>query len=244
MSTVTERTCAMEGCERAQECRGYCGRHYRRLRMQGRLAITPRRRCSVAECDEAHYALGYCAVHYSRVKKRGRADAPPPDALLPGEVWKPVPGLHGRYEASSMGRLRWVGGFVATSYPGKIVAGVTKSGYLVIRPYPRPDRRIVGVHRLVACAFLGPCPEGLEVNHIDGDPSNNHPGNLEYVTHRENVRHAFREGLVHHKLTAADARRIRRRVAAGGDVNAVAADFGVTPAMVANIARGRAWSYV
>lgn len=51
-------------------------------------------------------------------------------------------------------------------------------------------KRSVGMHRLVAAAFIGPCPDGLEVNHKDGDKKNNRVENLEYVTHRENILHA------------------------------------------------------
>lgn len=44
------------------------------------------------------------------------------------------------------------------------------------------------VHRLVAHAFLGPCPKGMEVDHIDDDMLNNNANNLRYVTHEENLR--------------------------------------------------------
>jgi hypothetical protein len=44
------------------------------------------------------------------------------------------------------------------------------------------------VHRLVLLAFDKPCPEGLEVRHLDGDPGNNFLDNLKYGTHSENMR--------------------------------------------------------
>ena len=42
------------------------------------------------------------------------------------------------------------------------------------------------VHTLVAAAFLGPKPEGLDTCHCDGDKDNNHVSNLRYDTRREN----------------------------------------------------------
>jgi len=50
------------------------------------------------------------------------------------------------------------------------------------------------VHRVVALAFLGPppCESMNEINHIDGNPSNNLVHNLEYTTRADNVRHSYR----------------------------------------------------
>lgn len=50
------------------------------------------------------------------------------------------------------------------------------------------------VHHLVAEATLGPRPEGLVVNHIDGNRTNNRPENLEYITQAENIQHSIRIG--------------------------------------------------
>lgn len=43
------------------------------------------------------------------------------------------------------------------------------------------------VHRIVAEAFFGPCPKGFVIDHIDGNPANNHKDNLRYLTHSDNT---------------------------------------------------------
>lgn len=56
-------------------------------------------------------------------------------------------------------------------------------------------RICVPVHRLLANTFL-PNPENKrEINHIDGDKTNNQLSNLEWVHGYENIRHAFTTGL-------------------------------------------------
>jgi hypothetical protein len=53
------------------------------------------------------------------------------------------------------------------------------------------------VHRLVLAAFVGPCPEGMEVRHLDGNPANTRLANLRYGTHSENELDKVRHGTHH-----------------------------------------------
>ena len=76
---------------------------------------------------------------------------------------------------------------------------VCKSGYSQVWSKGATDkRRGFMLHRLVALAWLD-CPDGykgMEINHKDGNKSNNHWSNLEWTTRLENMRHAHRSGLI------------------------------------------------
>ena len=63
-----------------------------------------------------------------------------------------------------------------------------KDGYL--QTSRRDGGKVIkyDVHVLVCEAWHGPRPEGMQVDHIDGIKSNNHPSNLEWVTQEENMR--------------------------------------------------------
>ncbi len=56
-------------------------------------------------------------------------------------------------------------------------------------------RKYVKIHQIVADQFLGGCPDGLVINHKDGNKHNNNVSNLEFVTNLENIQHAWKNGL-------------------------------------------------
>ena len=48
-------------------------------------------------------------------------------------------------------------------------------------------QRIIAISRVVAECYLGPIPDGYEVDHIDNNPLNNHYTNLQFLTKEQNV---------------------------------------------------------
>lgn len=60
-------------------------------------------------------------------------------------------------------------------------------GYPVVTLTANGTQKRFGVHQLVALAFIGPCPPGKEVRHLDGNPANRAASNLTYGTHGENM---------------------------------------------------------
>lgn len=95
---------------------------------------------------------------------------------------KDVPEFAGRYSASEDGRI-W----------SHRSASFLKPYWDDKNPYPKVSLRLDGkqvartVHSLVASAYLGPRPEGLETRHMDGDPLNSRPSNLRYGTKGKNT---------------------------------------------------------
>lgn len=108
------------------------------------------------------------------------------------EEWKKVVGYEGLYEISNFGRVLSKGSVRNERlYWPKILSCSMQNGYLAVGLKGRRHY----VHRLVAEAFLGPCPEGCEVNHRDGVKTNNVPENLEWITRSQNSHHAIAHGL-------------------------------------------------
>ncbi len=102
------------------------------------------------------------------------------------KIWKPIIGFEGIYSVSEFGDVR-------RDKTGRILKQeITRTGYLRIDIGKKIRKQI---SRLVIESFLGPRPEGMFCNHIDGDKTNNHISNLEYVTQSDNEKHAYRIGL-------------------------------------------------
>lgn len=120
-----------------------------------------------------------------------------------GEIWKDSLSLNGLYQVSSHGRLRSIDRFTAAGYgsvklnKGRIISGGNGAdGYKRVIVVKNKKPKKYYFHRLVAEVFVDN-PNNYEyVNHLDGNKLNNNPKNLEWCTHKENMRHAWSSGLI------------------------------------------------
>jgi hypothetical protein len=169
------------------------------------------------------------------------------------ETWRPILGIAG-FEVSSRGRVR-----NSVSLALRKLS-LDEQGYEILRF--SSVRRTRRVHILVAEAFLGPRPAGRVINHIDGNKRHNRPGNLEYVTQRENIAHAQRTGLMprvpviprecrrrgeqHSQARFSDAGVIAARDAyrGGATIRSIAAALGVSEAAARDVIRGKRWAHL
>lgn len=88
-------------------------------------------------------------------------------------------------------------GIIKNSKTGKEYSGkIDNRGYLRVDISINGKRKVVFPHRIVAETFI-PNPDNLpEVNHKDGDKTNDYVENLEWVTAKENTTHAVKTGLI------------------------------------------------
>jgi len=168
-----------------------------------------------------------------------------------GEKWLPIAGFEGWYEISNLGRVKRVNGD-NSAVAGKILNPWNRKDYAGVSLYKDGIESSFNVHKIVTATFLGPCPEGKEVNHIDGDKANNKLSNLEYATHSENMLHAFSSGLLTRKgeknssskLTESDVHEIRRLFVEGIKPSPIALVFGVHSSTICKILNRKSWSHL
>ena len=158
------------------------------------------------------------------------------------ERWKPVLGYDGDYEISDMGRVhsykyRW-------KPPKMLSPGTVGGGYKSVALSFQGQQRTHMVHRLVLEAFVGPCPEGMEACHNDGNPVHNVLQNLRWATHSENARDRWKHGTMMNRISLRTAKKIRKQLLRGEYISDVSRQHGVSYSCVHSIATGRTWQHL
>lgn len=166
------------------------------------------------------------------------------------EVWRDIPGYEGKYQASNLGQVRSLDRYVRCAHGAeRLVRGriLKPSGnkrdphlYVVLGH----GAHGVAVHRLIAQTFIGTCPNGQEVRHLDGNPLNNKVDNLAYGTRSENILDVYRVGGAWRTLTVDDVRDIRARLAQGERGADIARLYGVSHGCISAIKCRRSYGWL
>ena len=167
------------------------------------------------------------------------------------EIWKDVVGYEGIYQVSNLGNVKRIKLARGSGLNTIMKAAPNRNGYLRLS-LCRDNRPVqLFIHRLVAAAFLGPCPDGYEVNHIDGKQGNPRVDNLEYVTSKGNSEHAVRLGLMpfgarrtNARLNDDVVREIRQLHKDGVIDKDIAERFNVNRRTINDVTSGRSWQHV
>ena len=169
------------------------------------------------------------------------------------EIWKTVT-TNNDYIVSNFGhiqRTKWVNG---AKRAGRSLGYNLDNGYREVCFFDdKHKRKTKLIHQVVCDAFLGPCPDGLEINHKDGNKRNNHLDNLEYVTPSQNIRHALDTGLMvpargtqisTSVLSNRQVRRIRERFKKGASMSDISRRLKIGLTTVSDIVNRRTWTHI
>ena len=172
------------------------------------------------------------------------------------EEWKIINGFED-YEVSNHGQVRKIRGHSS----GKIMSPKKKkNGYLEIGLRKNKKRDFKYIHILVLEAFK-PNKDltKTECNHLDGNKENNYVGNLEWCTHKENIKHAIEIGLMipikgkdhpNSKSTENDIIEIQKMLSSNDYKNGritqtdIADKFGIAQQTVSKINNNKSWKHL
>lgn len=118
------------------------------------------------------------------------------------EIWKDIKGYEGLYKISNLGNVLRCKKIKIDKKRRKrtfedliLKVNIDKNGYKYVNLYNK-NKQAYKIHRLVAQAFIPNQENKPQVNHIDGNKENNRVNNLEWVTRKENIRHAYKNELI------------------------------------------------
>lgn len=208
--------------------------------------------------SDGHYV--YCRLcvrirsRVTRSRKRAQKITSMPEKFqaLDGEIFKDIKGYVGHYKISNFGRC------ISIKSSGMIIEwSIGKRGYATVCLSKDNKKKTITVHSLVLSAFVSDRPQGLVVNHKDGDKLNNQLQNLEWVTLKENALHSYyvlgntahctpprRYGADHPiSISASQANDIKSAYEQPGSTSRkVAKEFGVSKTTVLAIVKNKHWS--
>ena len=159
-------------------------------------------------------------------------------SLFDQEIWKWIEGYEGLYKVSNFGRIM-------NTRKGKqkiLMGGTNLRGYKFVILCKNGTQKNHRIHKLVAQAFLPPCPgnhgtsaSDWQIDHINEDKSNNRASNLQWLTRTENGRKSKA------KVNKAKVIAIRADTRLQKEI---AIEYGISRQLVSQIKKRQCWTDV
>ena len=188
-------------------------------------------------------------------------------------LWYDIPNYEGLYQVTKDGKVRSLDRPHRKGQLLKAQVDTSRYGHVSYSLCKKGVSRKWGAHQLVMLTFVGPCPNGMEVRHLNGIAGDNRLENLKYGTPKENSADAKRHGTsqigyqklsaymkkkhadgLHQlkigedshfsKLTEHDVRQIRQYKSEGATLKALALLYDLDFTHVWRIVHRRAWAHI
>lgn len=164
------------------------------------------------------------------------------------EKWKQIKGYEGLYKVSNTGKIKDRKGNLMKERDNG-------NGYSYACLWKNGKDKYIGVHRLVAIAFIKNPLNKKCVNHIDANKKNNNVFNLEWCTVQENCKHTIKVGHSTKgiknpmaKLTEREVAEIRKKYfyfpPNKGNSKQLSKEYRVSQGTIVNIGKNYRWKHV
>jgi NUMOD4 motif-containing protein/HNH endonuclease len=174
------------------------------------------------------------------------------------ENWMDIKGLEGFYQISDRGMVKSLPRKIVTSHgvTRNVLGGIlrpnkSERGYLTIKiGISKLCKKHYFLHKMIAEAFIPNPYNKKHVNHKDGNKLNNQISNLEWVTFKENIIHAFENGLIisprgeeaaRAKLTNKQVLKILNSNLSSRELGKI---YSVSKTAIAAIKTGLSWNHI
>lgn len=226
------KLCTAQPCDRPQNAKGLCHKHYMLLRKYGRTnRITKPMggKCLVDECLIPVLSNDLCSKHYQRARRTGNLD----DPIRESEKDR----FMRHVEVMTSGCWAWNGNTMRHS----------KRGIFILK------RKNTLAYRAAWILFVGEIPDGLLACHKCDNPNCVNPDHLFIGTHKDNMQDAKRKGRINTtirqrggahtsaKLKEYQVIEIRKRLAAGEKQPLLAAEYKVSTSLISAINTRQIW---
>lgn len=176
------------------------------------------------------------------------------------EIWKYVDGFNNVYQVSNTGKVKSLD-HIVTSKDNKsrlqkgrfLKSSINHKGYIRYSLSINGKRFNFSAHRLVAISFIPNPLNKTQVNHKNGIKTDNNVDNLEWVDNKENIIHAYKNGLIkcnlgekHHmsKLTNKQVEDIRLKRCNGFTLKNLSKEYGISIVAIYNISKNITYKHL